>query len=108
MRKHFRCVPPGQKLTIQSFFAFQEYYAQSFQDILAYEGAENTPQTQSDFSATLLRIRERHADTVEMMAEAVMNIYNPHGNNAEEIDATIQYLLDRCVAGGESSYWWRR
>ena len=48
-------------------------YAQSFKELIAFERLDGkSPTTLKDFTAALMNIRERHADTVIAMAEAVM------------------------------------
>ena len=48
-------------------------YAQSFKELIAFERMDGkSPTTLKDFTAALMNIRERHADTVIAMAEAVM------------------------------------
>jgi len=84
-------------------------YAQSFKELIAFERMDGkSPTTLKDFTAALMNIRERHADTVIAMAEAVMehkikeNML--HRSAALEgagplkpgkAERNIQYFLDR-------------
>lgn len=80
----------------------QDFYKQSFMDMLAFEKASNDSATQDAFTSTLTAIRSRHADTVPMMADAVMLMKEYIDNNGKysladesQIDAMTQYFLDR-------------
>ena len=47
---------------------------------MAFESAnEQDPQVLDDFTQTLFAIRERHANTVPIMAEAVMEVKRNYG-----------------------------
>ena len=48
---------------------------------MAFESAsEKDPQVLEDFTQTLFAIRERHANTVPIMAEAVMEVKGNYGD----------------------------
>ena len=52
-----------------------------FQDMMAFEDAnEKDPKVLEAFTQTLFAIRERHANTVPIMAEAVMEVKRNYGN----------------------------
>lgn len=78
-------------------------YAQSFQEITSFEKAnEKDPKVLNDFTQVLFGIRERHASTVPIMAEAVMEVkrnYDGNGGNGQsrlpKFGKNIQYFLDR-------------
>ena len=49
--------------------------------MMAFESAsEKDPQVLEDFTQTLFAIRERHANTVPIMAEAVMEVKGNYGD----------------------------
>lgn len=80
-------------------------YLNSFQDIIAFENSnKKDPEVLRRFSETLFTIRERHANTVPSMAEAVMEVksnYNEkdrptkNGGQLPKFGKNIQYFLDR-------------
>jgi len=76
----------------------QDYYVQSFQDILRYENAANTSLVREEFTKCLQTIRQRHKDVVQTMAEAVMQMKYQYGQqhiDSIRVDNCIQYFLDR-------------
>jgi len=76
-------------------------YAQSFKELIAFERLDGkNPDTLKEFTAALMNIRERHADTVIAMAEAVMEhkikeIKVMQGHRPAKAEKNIQYFLDR-------------
>jgi pyruvate dehydrogenase kinase 2/3/4 len=84
-----------------------EEYAQSFRDVLAFERANpKDPKVMSDFAHALINVRERHTNTVIIMAEAVLEMKlhqsseeNGNGNGGSgrkpRYMDNIQYFLDR-------------
>jgi len=76
----------------------QDFYVQSFQDILRFENAPNTPSVRDEFTKCLQNIRIRHKDVVPTMAEAVMMIKSEHSSQHLDkagVTSCIQYFLDR-------------
>lgn len=86
---------PDELLRQQSCRLIQDFYMLSFGEMIEYENAPQTLDTFAQFAETLDRIRNRHSDTVEMMAEAVMSVTHQSQNGVTEIDAKTQYFLDR-------------
>ena len=81
-------------------------YAQSFRDLLPYEKSNpNDAKTLENFAECIIKIRERHTNTVITMAEAVMEmkqkqkVTNNSGKNGHNKQPrymeNIQYFLDR-------------
>ena len=78
-------------------------YAQSFRDVLAFEKSNPTdPKVLKDFAEALFKIRDRHTNTVIIMAEAVMEMKSIAQKNGQINGAkqprymeNIQYFLDR-------------
>ncbi len=79
-------------------------YAQSFRDLLPFEHCSpKDPKVLKDFAEALFKVRERHTNTVIIMAEAVMEmkvkatregqIHN--GSKQPRYMENIQYFLDR-------------
>jgi len=76
----------------------QDFYVQSFQEIVQFENAANTSETRKSFTATLASVRDRHRDVVPTMAEAVMAMKGIHSDTdrrRQGVDGCIQYFLDR-------------
>ena len=79
-------------------------YAQSFRDVLAFEKSNpNDPKVLRDFAEALIRVRDRHTNTVMFMAEAVMEMKNKamsegsrngHQKQPKYME-NVQYFLDR-------------
>ena len=80
-----------------------QQYAQSFQEVTAFEKlCVKEEGVLQDFTSALMTIRERHADTVIAMAEAVMELKikeKQQGTNGGHLrpkfEKNIQYFLDR-------------
>ena len=78
-----------------------EDYAQSFRDVLAFERSNpKDPEVLKDFADAVFRVRERHTNTVIIMAEAVMEMKNNaqrqhNGAKQPRYMENIQYFLDR-------------
>ena len=80
-----------------------EDYAQSFRDVLAFENSNpKDPKVLKDFAEALFKVRERHTNTVIIMAEAVMEMkanaqkYGQiNGSKQPKFMDNIQYFLDR-------------
>ena len=80
-----------------------QQYLQSFKDILAYEKADHRDQAVlKEFTKSLISIRDRHDDTVILMAKAVFDVkakYDTSEDDEEErlpkFQKNIQYFLDR-------------
>jgi len=78
-------------------------YAQSFRDVLAFEKSNpKDPEVLKGFAEALHKVRERHTNTVIIMAEAVMEM-KANAQRHGQINGTkqprymenIQYFLDR-------------
>jgi len=76
----------------------QDFYVQSFKDILRFENAPNTHSVREEFTKCLQTIRIRHKDVVPTMAEAVMQMKSQHSSHHLDkagVTSCIQYFLDR-------------
>ena len=79
-------------------------YAQSFRDVLAFEKSNpKDPKVLREFAEALIRVRDRHTNTVIFMAEAVMEMKNKvmrdsrngyHQKQPKYME-NVQYFLDR-------------
>ena len=76
-------------------------YAQSFRDVIAFEKSNpKDPKVLLDFATALLRVRDRHTNTVIIMAEAVMEMKSKaqrggNGTKQPKYMENVQYFLDR-------------
>lgn len=73
----------------------RNWYQQSFTEILEFESANKSddPNTLSKFAEILVKIRNRHSNVVETMAQGVMELRDAYGDS--RTDSQIQYFLDR-------------
>nr|CAG4644035.1 EOG090X07QN [Lepidurus arcticus] len=85
---------PDNLLRMPSVNLVQTWYVQSFQEILEFEDSQANGTALEKFAATLVKIRNRHADVVPTMAQGVIELRERH-----EVDQTmehrIHYFLDR-------------
>ncbi|XP_065220642.1 pyruvate dehydrogenase (acetyl-transferring) kinase, mitochondrial isoform X1 [Planococcus citri] len=86
---------PENLLKTPSVVRLNDWYAQSFTEILEFEKADaDDTETLDRFCKSLVKIRNRHADVVQTMAHGVLEL-----KDSNEIDYqtehSIQYFLDR-------------
>jgi len=72
----------------------QNWYMQSFGEILEFENSEDDPETLTKFVEALAKIRNRHVDVVQTMAEGVIELKESHPVDVG-MEHSIQYFLDR-------------
>ncbi|CAG7834893.1 unnamed protein product, partial [Allacma fusca] len=73
------------------------WYMQSFGEILEFESKHDSdadPRTLSNFVETLVKIRNRHMDVVQTMAQGVIELKESHPVDVA-MEHSIQYFLDR-------------
>ncbi|KAK7582604.1 hypothetical protein V9T40_014049 [Parthenolecanium corni] len=86
---------PERLLNTPSVSLLNNWYAQSFAEILAFEKADaNDTETLVKFCQTLVRIRNRHADVVQTMAHGVLELKEVCEIDCQS-ESSIQYFLDR-------------
>ncbi|XP_018331693.1 pyruvate dehydrogenase (acetyl-transferring) kinase, mitochondrial [Agrilus planipennis] len=85
---------PEKLLQMPSVVAVNEWYKMSFQDILEFEKQEADSKTLYHFCDTLVKIRNRHSDVVETMAQGVIELKTSHDIDYQT-EHSIQYFLDR-------------
>lgn len=73
----------------------KNWYQQSFTDIMEFEEKvkPDDPTRLTTFADMLVKIRNRHSNVVETMAQGVMELKDAYG--ALKTDSQIQYFLDR-------------
>nr|CAI5860040.1 unnamed protein product [Callosobruchus analis] len=85
---------PENLLRMPSVVAVNDWYIRSFQEILEFEKKEPDAETLEHFCNELVKIRNRHSDVVETMAQGVLEL-----KESQDVDHhtehSIQYFLDR-------------
>ncbi|XP_076230196.1 pyruvate dehydrogenase kinase isoform X1 [Nomia melanderi] len=85
---------PENLLKMPSVGIVNNMYATSFEDIIQFEKVEVNETTLDKFCQTLVKIRNRHKDIVETMAQGVLELKESHDVDAQTGN-NIQYFLDR-------------
>jgi len=85
---------PKNLLTTPSVRMVSSWYVQSFNDLLNFhEEDKPSEDVLSRFTTTLLNIKRRHDNTVETMAQGIIELRESEGEGA--ILPAVQYFLDR-------------
>lgn len=86
---------PENLLKTPSVIRLNDWYAQSFTEMLEFEKADaDDVETLDKFCKSLMKIRNRHADVVQTMAHGVLEL--KESNKIDyQIEHSIQYFLDR-------------
>jgi len=85
---------PATLLQMPSVQDLQGNYADSFRDLIEFEGSSADPKNMAEFLQTLLEIEKRCSDTVRVMAQGVLELKDMHDID-KQTEASIQYFLDR-------------
>jgi len=86
---------PGNLLQMPSVLILQDWYAQSFRDLVEFDSGSATDQaTLANFCQTLKTVQTRHANVVQTMAQGVLELKESHTVD-KQTDMAIQYFLDR-------------
>ncbi|XP_044264198.1 pyruvate dehydrogenase (acetyl-transferring) kinase, mitochondrial [Tribolium madens] len=85
---------PENLLRMPSVVAVNDWYIRSFQEIIEFEKKEINHETLNYFCDSLVKIRNRHADVVETMAQGVLELKESHDVD-HQTEHSIQYFLDR-------------
>ncbi|CAE1286288.1 [Pyruvate dehydrogenase (acetyl-transferring)] kinase isozyme 1, mitochondrial,[Pyruvate dehydrogenase (acetyl-transferring)] kinase isozyme 4, mitochondrial,[Pyruvate dehydrogenase (acetyl-transferring)] kinase isozyme 3, mitochondrial,[Pyruvate dehydrogenase (acetyl-transferring)] kinase, mitochondrial,[Pyruvate dehydrogenase (acetyl-transferring)] kinase isozyme 2, mitochondrial,Probable [pyruvate dehydrogenase (acetyl-transferring)] kinase, mitochondrial [Acanthosepion pharaonis] len=86
---------PDNLLQMPSVAMVQGWYQLSFKEILAYEHADpDDAEMLENFTERLVKIRNRHTNVVETMAQGVIELKESHGIDSNT-ETRIQYFLDR-------------
>nr|CAG4645592.1 EOG090X07QN [Lynceus sp. MCZ IZ 141354] len=72
----------------------QDWYLQSFQEVLEFEDAQPDLKVLHKFCEALTKIRNRHADVVPTMAKGVMELRESHVID-QTMEHRVHYFLDR-------------
>jgi hypothetical protein len=85
---------PENLLRMPSVIAVNDWYIRSFQEIIEFEKKEISAKNLTYFCDSLVKIRNRHADVVETMAQGVLELKESHDVD-QHTEHSIQYFLDR-------------
>lgn len=86
---------PENLLRMPSVELVQSWYEMSFQEILTFEKADqNLRKTHEDFCDALIKIRNRHSNVVQTMAQGVIELKETHKLD-QLTEQCIQYFLNR-------------
>ncbi|XP_021967434.1 pyruvate dehydrogenase (acetyl-transferring) kinase, mitochondrial [Folsomia candida] len=86
---------PEKLQSMPSVALVEKWYEMSFEEILEFENTpENDAQTLKRFCETLVKIRNRHLDVVQTMAQGVVELKDSHRVDSA-MELSIQYFLDR-------------
>lgn len=85
---------PDNLLRMPSVSLVNEWYARSFEEILEFEKSDVTDDTLDRFCQALVKIRNRHTDVVQTMAQGVLELKESHEVD-QQTENSIQYFLDR-------------
>eukprot|EP00092_Neocalanus_flemingeri_P015056 GFUD01016262.1.p1 GENE.GFUD01016262.1~~GFUD01016262.1.p1 ORF type:complete len:415 (-),score=97.98 GFUD01016262.1:272-1516(-) len=86
---------PGNLLQMPSVLILQDWYAQSFRDLVEFESSSpNDRVNLVQFCQTLKTVQTRHTNVVQTMAQGVLELKESHMVD-HQTDMAIQYFLDR-------------
>ncbi|XP_044745480.1 pyruvate dehydrogenase (acetyl-transferring) kinase, mitochondrial [Coccinella septempunctata] len=85
---------PENLLRMPSVIAVNDWYMRSFQEIIEFEKMDMSSKTLEYFCSNLVKIRNRHSDVIETMAQGVLELKESHDVD-HHMENSIQYFLDR-------------
>lgn len=85
---------PAALLQMPSVQELQGNYADSFRDLIEFEGRNENGETMYEYLVTLIEIEKRCKDTVRVMAQGVLELKESHHVD-KQTETSIQYFLDR-------------
>ncbi|XP_012261868.2 pyruvate dehydrogenase (acetyl-transferring) kinase, mitochondrial [Athalia rosae] len=85
---------PDHLLRMPSVGLVNNWYAMSFEEIIQFEKADINETTLDKFCQALVKIRNRHMDVVQTMAQGVLELKDSHDVD-NQTENSIQYFLDR-------------
>ncbi|XP_043288568.1 pyruvate dehydrogenase (acetyl-transferring) kinase, mitochondrial isoform X2 [Venturia canescens] len=85
---------PEHLLRMPSVGIVNNLYIKSFEEIIHFEKAEVNEITLDRFCEALVKIRNRHSDVVEVMAQGILELKDSHDVDPQT-ENSIQYFLDR-------------
>jgi len=91
--KEINLLPPNL-LQMPSVTILQDWYSESFRDLVTFEDTDPSRTTLLSFCQTLKSIQTRHTNVVQTMAQGVLELQESHKVD-NQTDMAIQYFLDR-------------
>jgi len=91
--KEINLLPPNL-LQMPSVTILQDWYSESFRDLVTFEDTDPRRTTLLSFCQTLKSIQTRHTNVVQTMAQGVLELQESHKVD-NQTDMAIQYFLDR-------------
>jgi len=91
--KETNLLPPNL-LQMPSVTILQDWYSESFRDLVTFEDTDSSRTTLLSFCQTLKSIQTRHTNVVQTMAQGVLELQESHKVD-NQTDMAIQYFLDR-------------
>ncbi|KAL0267693.1 UNVERIFIED_CONTAM: hypothetical protein PYX00_009888 [Menopon gallinae] len=85
---------PENLLRMPSVGLVNNWYAQSFKEIIEFEKVDVSDEVLTRFTEALIKIRNRHVDVVPTMAQGVLELKDSHEID-HQTENSIQYFLDR-------------
>lgn len=85
---------PDNLLRMPSVNQVNDWYVRSFSEILEFEKTDVTDKMLDRFCQSLIKIRNRHTDVVQTMAQGVLELKESHKID-QQTENSIQYFLDR-------------
>lgn len=85
---------PENLLRMPSVGLVNDWYVKSFEEILEFEKADCNSKNLDKFCKALIKIRNRHTDVVQTMAQGVLELKESHDVDVLT-ENSIQYFLDR-------------
>jgi len=86
---------PGDLLQMPSVLTLQDWYAQSFKELIEFEEKSGKdPETLTKFCQALKTVQVRHTNVVQTLAQGVLELKDSQDIDKAR-DAQIQYFLDR-------------
>ncbi|XP_077257387.1 pyruvate dehydrogenase kinase [Temnothorax americanus] len=85
---------PENLLKMPSVGIVNNMYATSFEEIIHFEKVDVNETTLDTFCQALIKIRNRHTDVVQTMAQGVLELKESHDVDIQT-ENSIQYFLDR-------------
>jgi pyruvate dehydrogenase kinase 2/3/4 len=86
---------PDNLLRTSSVGLVSTWYAKSFEEVIEFEKAEPTADCLERFCSTLTKIRDRHSDVVQTMANGILELKESNDEIEPGMENSIQYFLDR-------------
>lgn len=85
---------PDNLLRMPSVHLVNDWYVRSFDEILEFEKSDVSDDVLNRFCQALVKIRNRHTDVVQTMAQGVLELKESHEVD-QQTENSIQYFLDR-------------